>query len=383
MIRLFLTLALLLPLAADATINAASFQREVALCVDGTRQARYPAGGTSCAPVTPTDAPLSVRRWDDGLTGTSDANDIDGLDDVTVTLPPRCTTESGCGYDPATYPWARTIVEAGTLEKDGATPRFMLRTENRSNYRVGKENKRRMQYQFAQGTDAEFAELPDAITGDAKPFCYGFPIRYNKGPYGDGLSWKQGLTWIIAAQMAPDPGTGPTISLYVQDRDASDKIAIYLWFAQGLTEQSPTPTPTKWYYSPGLTGVTEATRGAFLDKVYWMVFGVVNDPEDTGVGRIKFWIYDVAARKAALLIDPADLGAGRTLVADYTGRVGFAATPAHLRIKSGIYFNDRAGASYQSDNGTVSAHTVTGFADSGAALEQCREVIINSFGALP
>lgn len=50
MIRLFLTLALLLPLAADATINAASFQREVRASADGGRYSQYPAGDKTLIP---------------------------------------------------------------------------------------------------------------------------------------------------------------------------------------------------------------------------------------------------------------------------------------------------------------------------------------------
>lgn len=371
MIRLFLTLALLLALPAQATINAASFQRTASLCADGTRNARYPAGGASCTPFPPSPSPDYVRLWADGLSNSSTAETIHNTSDIDVALRPA-SISGGNGFDTTLVPWARTVIEAGTLESG----RAMHRVENRSDYLDnGGTGRRRYEIQVAEGTGVQYAEI-------GVPQCWGYPVRFNKGPYGDGKSWRVvtgSYQWVISGQNSPAAdGAGPSFDMYVSDSDASDKIGIQMWLNEGLSESGSNNTTHSYYYDPDNPGATVKTRKASLDKVYWIVFGLVNDPLNTGVGRARLWVID------PLLWDSATK-AGSTLVGDYAGRVGFADYPEHMRKKTGLYITSRAGASYQADFGTISGYEIVTADPSAnaAALDACRDVVVASFGAVP
>lgn len=351
MIRLFLTLALLLALPAQATINAASFQRIVFACAEsGERKTLYPDGGATCTPVPALDY---QRAWNaDSLTTSSTAEDIDALTDVSLDK-----AISAGGFTSAACPWCRTVI-ASTVESGEQA----LQIENLSNFLDG-AGKRRIEAWYGDG-----AEL--ATMDKGAEWCVAFPIKFRKGPYSNSQSWTANSSTYLFAQLFGTPSyVSPIVGLRAGLRTgtggSADEIGIKVDLDEGATDA--TKTRHYWWYTPGGPAVENGAsgRGADLNTVYWITVNWVFDPANDSGGKLRVWIKNPA-------VDAADsLG---TLMTDYTGRVGFGDyTTDTGRFKNGLYFGSAAGVNVSAEYGNLNAHPGSG----------CESVVQHYIGAAP
>ena len=257
MIRLLLTLALIFPLAADATINAASFQREVILCADGTRQARYPAGADTCLPEVTADY---TQDWSSFAVSASAYTVINAESDL--------ETNSGSEKTPALDPGAYQIVS--TRYRDSTNQKSLLTRNNEATFDTA--GKHRVELRYGVGT-ANFGNI-----AAVEKVCVGYSM------YIDSATWGTSGHSAIAGQWASaSPMTMFTFEPYTTEAGVKHStMRIQHRLGGGYTW-----APTLYYQKGSTNSISNATAASRIKLDTW--YDIVQEMVYDKTGSAGSW----------------------------------------------------------------------------------------------
>jgi len=264
--------------AVWATINAASHQREIAVCNDGSgdRKSLYTDG--NCVP--PPGAAY-VEDWTDFSTATTEAN----LDAPGTLLNLR--TKVNC----------RSMVDS-VYREDNGNPLSLFSENPNSNPTADGRNRCEVEFSYNNGLYYHWAQDTEMWVG--------FSLYWSS----NGWATSSNSTFSHMAQVIGDPG--PYLAILVSHGGHAGGGSTRMPMKWELLEGETDGTKTKhtWVYDEGNPGNTALTPDLYFNRWMDFVYHVVFDPDDSGTGRVEVWVHDTCTDVTTKAID-------------YTGRVGF------------------------------------------------------------